>query len=387
MTKNPVRPEKKDKQMTALDTPFVTEKISLKNRIVLPPLTTNYGSSTGFVTEKIIQFYQERSKDIGLVIVEATAVQENGRIVPDSLGLWDDSQVKSMAELVSSIKKQGAFAVVQLNHAGSRCIPLENEIHGFSPSEISFRADVKPVIMTAADIKQLVDDFGRAAVRAMEAGFDGVEIHGAHFYLLSQFLSPLINKRSDRYGGDIKGRATLAVEIVKTVRDRLGQNYPIFFRLNGAENIEGGQTLEDALVVGKMLADAGVDVLDISLIAHGGWKEIDGQTFLTGSSALTKKQPSGANVDLTAVFKKEIGLPVIAVGKLGDKAAALKAINDKDIDLIAVGRQMICDPETARKMLDGNDDDIILCDECLKCFTTIRRGEPMACKVNKNLPF
>jgi len=292
-----------------------------------------------------------------------------------------------MAELVKSIKEQGAFTVVQLNHAGSRCIPLENEIHGFSPSGIPFRADVKPVTMNAADIEQLVDDFGRAAVRALEAGFDGVEIHGAHFYLLSQFLSPLTNQRHDRYGGDAKGRATLALEVVRTVRDKLGQNYPIFFRLNAVENIEGGQTLKDALVIGKELADAGVDVLDVSIIAHGGWKEIDDQKLLVGSSALAKDQPSGANVDLAATFKKRIGLPVITVGKLGDEAAALEAINNKNIDLIAVGRQMICDPKTARKMLDENYGDIIPCDECLKCFATIGRGDPMACKVNRNLPF
>ena len=372
--------------MSALGNGLTIKKLFLKNRIVLPPLTTNYGTEEGFITERVTRFYEQRSKDVGLVIVEATAVLPNGRIVPGSLGLWDDSQIAGMAGLVKSIKEGGALAVLQLNHAGSRCVPSENEIYGFSPSGIPFRPDVKPVIMNVAEIEQIVDDFGNAAVRASEAGFDGVEIHGAHFYLVSQFLSPLTNKRNDQYGGDAKGRAKLALKIVKTLRKRLGQDYPIFFRLNAVERLEGGQVLEDALVIARSLADEGVDVLDVSLITHGGWKQVGNQKLLVGSSALSKDEPSGANVDLTATIKKKIGLPVIAVGKLGCGTAAATAVSDKGIDMIAIGRQMICDPETARKMIDGNDDKIIPCEECLNCFATIGRGAPMACKVNRNLP-
>lgn len=373
--------------MTTLNTELTIKNMSFRNRLVLPPITTNYGTPKGLVTQDILHFYKERSKDMGLVIVEATSVQSNGRIVPCSLGLWDDSQIPGMIKLAKTIQKQGAIAVVQLNHAGPRCIPLKSKRHGFSPSGVAFRPDVEPIIMNIQDIEQLVNDFSKAAIRAKKAGFDGIEIHGAHLYLLSQFLSPLTNKRDDCYGGNAKGRATLALEIVKNIRKKLGSEYPIFFRINAEEKIVGGQTLEDALAIGRLLADEGVDVFDVTLIAQGGWKEVDDKKLIIGSSALPKDQPSGANVAFTAAFKKEIGLPVIAVGKFGIGQAAVNAVRDEKIELIAIGRQMICDPQTAKKMLDGNDNDIIPCDECLKCFATIGKGVPMACKVNQNLPF
>jgi len=381
------------RQMTILNTKLTIKQLSIRNRLVLPPITTNYGSSEGLVTQDILHFYETRSKDVGITIVEATSVQESGRIVPCSLGLWNDSQIPGMTKLVETIQQQGALAVIQLNHAGPRCPPSKDKKQGFSPSGVAFRPDVNPVIMTTKDIEQLINDFSKAAIRASKAGFDGVEIHGAHLYLLSQFLSPLTNKREDRYGGDAEGRATLALEIVKSVRKNLGPAYPIFFRINAEERIKGGQTLEDALIIGRLLADEGVDVLDITLIAHGSWKEVDNnlkvtrKKILMGSSALPKDHPSGSNVALTAAFKEKIGLPVIAVGKFGIGRAAVNAVENEKIDLVAVGRQMICDPLSAQKMLDGNDDDIIACDECLKCFASIGKGAPMACKINKDLPF
>jgi 2,4-dienoyl-CoA reductase-like NADH-dependent reductase (Old Yellow Enzyme family) len=372
--------------MTPLSSELKIKSITLRNRLVLPPITTNYGSSKGLVTQAVLDFYRDRAKDVGLVIVEATSVQATGRIVPGSLGLWDDSQVSPIAKLVKTIQKQGAHAVVQLSHAGPRCPPVPGKRHGFSPSGVRFRPDVEPIVMNAGDIGQLIRDFSRAALRAQKAGFDGVEIHGAHLYLLSQFLSPLTNKREDQYGGDAKGRACLALEIVREVRKHLGPDYPLFFRINAVERIPGGLSLEEALVMGKLLKDAGVDVFDVTLIAQGGWKEADGKTWLTGSSALPKDLPSGANIPLAAAFKKETGLPVIAVGKFGIGDAALRAVQDENIDLIAVGRQMICDPETAKKMLTDRDRDIIACEECLQCFATIGRSEPMACKINPDLP-
>jgi len=363
------------------------KKMTFRNRLVLAPITTNYGSHDGLVTQDILDFYRERSRDVGLIVVEATSVQSTGRIVPGSLGLWNDSQIPGMTKLVKTIQEKGALAVVQLNHAGPRCPPNKDQRHGFSPSNVAFRPDVDPIEMNTQDIERLINDFSKAAIRASKAGFDGIEIHGAHLYLLSQFLSPLTNKRTDRYGGDAKGRATLALEVVRKVRQELGGEYPIFFRINAIEKIDGGQTLEDAIIIGRLLADEGVDVFDISLIAHGGFKSLDNKTVLAGSSALPKDEPSGANVALTAAFKEETKLPVIAVGKFGIGPAAFKAVENEKIDMVAIGRQMICDPETAKKMLERNDADIIPCDECLKCFASIGRGAPMVCKVNKNLPF
>ncbi|MGD8263500.1 MAG: NADH:flavin oxidoreductase [Desulfobacterales bacterium] len=358
----------------------------LRNRIAMPPLTTNYGSPEGIVTEDIIKFYRERSKDVGLVIVEASAVRSDGRILQGSLGLWEDWQVAGMASLAASIKKLGAAAVVQISHAGARCFPAGGELQGASPSGFAFRPDVAPLTMDAAQIDQMVADFAAASGRAAEAGFDGVEIHGAHFYVISQFLSPLTNQRNDRYGGNARARATFALEVVKSIRERLGKSYPILFRLNAVEKVEGGQTLEDALVVSQLLASEGVDALDVSLIANSSWKEIEDQRFLVASSAFPKDQPAGANVSPTAAVKGATGLPVIAVGKLGEGNVAAESVGDLPIDIVAIGRQMIADPDAAGKILAGNGDRIVRCDECMTCFATIGRGKPMGCKVNRNLP-
>ncbi|UCD82065.1 MAG: NADH:flavin oxidoreductase, partial [Desulfobacterales bacterium] len=342
--------------MTTLQDEVVINGMRLRNRIAMPPLTTNYGTPQGFVTEDILKFYGERSKDVGLVIVEASAVRSDGRIVGGSLGLWEDGQMAGMKRLADSIKKAGAAAVVQINHAGARCFPGGGEMQGASPSGFPFRPEVAPLTMSPEQINQMASDFANAAVRAAEAGFDGVEIHGAHFYLISQFLSPLTNQRKDRYGGGARARATFALEVVRAVRERLGKSYPILFRLNAVEKVEGGQTLEDALVVSKLLADEGVDVLHVSVIANTSWKEIENQRFLMASSALPKEQPAGANVSYAAAVKKATGLPVIAVGKLGEGDAAVEALRDSPIDIVAIGRQMIVDPDAARKILAGKSD-------------------------------
>ncbi len=372
--------------MNTLHDEVMINGMRLRNRVSMAPLTTNYGSPQGNVTKDIIQFYSERSRDVGLVIVEASAVRSDGRIVPNSLGLWKDGQVAGMARLADSIKKHGAAAVVQINHAGARCYPGGGEMQGASPSGFAFKPDVTPLTMNPTQIDRMTVDFADAAGRAAEAGFDGVEIHGAHLYLISQFLSPLTNRRNDRYGGDIRIRATFALEIIRAAREKLGRSYPILFRFNAVEKVEGGQTLEDALSVSRLLAEEGVDALDVSLVAHSVWREVKDQRFLVASSALPKNQPAGANVSLAAKVKEATGLPVIAVGKLGEGGVAAESVRDLPIDIVAIGRQMIVDPETAGKILAGKGSEIVPCDECMTCLATIGRGEAMACKINRNLP-
>jgi 2,4-dienoyl-CoA reductase-like NADH-dependent reductase (Old Yellow Enzyme family) len=372
--------------MTTLQDDVIINGLRLRNRIALPPLTTNYANPDGTVTREIIDFYTERSKDVGLVIVEACAVRADGRIVPNSLGLWENEQISGMQRLAGAIKDLGAAAVVQINHAGARSIPDQSEMQGASPSGFAFRPDVAAMTMSVAQIEQTVADFADAAGRAAQAGFDGVEIHGAHFYLISQFLSPLTNQRDDRYGGDARARATFALEVVRATRERLGPQYPVLFRLNAEENVEGGQTREDALVASRLLADAGVDALDVSVIANSAWKDVDDRRLLVASSALSKEQAAGTNIPLTVAVRQTAGLPVIAVGKLAEGIVAEESVRDLPIDIVAIGRQMIVDPAAAGKILAGKSNEIIACEECMTCFASLGAGKAMACKVNRNLP-
>ena len=255
--------------MTAtLHDKVIIKGMNLRNRIAMPPLTTNYGSPDGCVTDEIVQFYEDRSHDVGLVIVEACAVRADGRILAGSLGLWADEQLAGLSRLANAIKAFGAAAVLQINHAGARGFPVGGELQGASPSGFAFKPDVSPLTLSTTQIEQLVADFQAAAGRAFKAGFDGVEIHGAHLYLISQFLSPITNQRADRYGGDARGRATMALEVVRAVRNRVGAAYPILFRLNAVEQAPNGQTMANAIVVSRLLAEAGVDALDVSVIAN-----------------------------------------------------------------------------------------------------------------------
>lgn len=370
--------------MALLSDKMTINGMKLRNRLVLPPLTTNYGTAEGHVTDGVIQFYGERARDVGLAIVEAASVRDDGRIVQGSLGIWDDSQIGGMARLAKTIKGAGAAAVVQINHAGARSFPSGGDMQGASPSGVFLRPDVAPMAMNEAQMDRMVSDFAAAAARIAEAGFDGVEIHGAHFYLISQFLSPLTNQRADDYGGDAEGRSKFAVRVVQAVREKLGKTYPLLFRLNAVEHLEGGQTLPDAIKISKILKSEGVDALNVSVVSQGHWEKMDDGQYMVPASAFNKQSPAGANIPYTSAIRQATGLPVIGVGKMGNETAQ-KSVEGEFMDLVAIGRQMIADPETAGKILAGRPQDITPCKECMACFASLRKG-PVACKVNKNLP-
>lgn len=371
--------------MNKLEAQLIIRGMTVRNRLVLPPLTTNYGNENGCITPEILRFYKARSKQMGIVIVEAAAVTPEGRIIPGGIGLWEDGQIQGMAELAQTIKAEGAKAVIQINHAGAKAWPFETIDSWIAPSTIACRLGIVAKSATIDEIKSVVQAFADAALRAKKAGFEGVEIHGAHLYLLSQFLSPLTNLRTDQYGGSIEGRAALAVEITSAVRQNLGPDFPIFFRLNVLENLEGGMPPDEAVIAGKLLAEAGVDVLDLSLAVQGTWKADEGRKVLITTSAYAKDEAPGGVVALASRFSTDCGLPVIAVGRLGSTTAALQALG-AGASLVAIGRQMICDPYTAEKILSGRDDQILECEACQTCFACIGKGKPVKCKQNKNLP-
>jgi 2,4-dienoyl-CoA reductase-like NADH-dependent reductase (Old Yellow Enzyme family) len=367
--------------MNNIREPLLINNMQLRNRLALPAITTNSSTAEGEITEEVFDFYRARAGAVGLVIVEATAIRPDGRLVPNSPGLWEDRQVAGMSRLAETIKGQGACAVVQLNHAGARCVPAKGSLIGASPSGFQFRSDIEPLILSEAQVEQLTNDFAGAAARAISAGFDGVEIHGAHFYLLSQFISPYTNQRTDRFGGDLKGRARFALTVIQAVREKIGADHSILFRLNAVEGVPGGQTIEDAAELGRLLADAGVDLLDVSFAGNSSWQELGGTRHVVIASALARGELNGKNTGHAAYLKKETGLPVIAVGKLWDKPSIVAALENNQVDIIAIGRQMIADPLTAEKILLNRFEEITNCKECATCYATIRRGVPMQCAV------
>lgn len=370
--------------MARLDEPLTINGMWLRNRLALAPITTNYGTLQGEVTAEVLGFYRQRARDVGLVIVEAAAVRADGRITTRSLGLWEAGHVQGMARLAKTIKDQGAAAVAQMVHSGARSAPVGGGIPGASPSGVRLRVDVEPTVLEEGQIAEIVSDFATAAGRAAEAGFHGVELLGAHFFLLSQFLSPLTNRRQDRYGGDVAGRATFALEVVRAIRDRVGSGYPILFRLNAVELAEGGLTQDEAVLFARLLEAAGVDALNSSFASQATWQEKNGVRYLQPSSAIPKEWPFGAEMPYASRIKAGVGIPVIGAGKLGEAATAARVVAEGQVDVVSIGRQMIADPATAGKILSGRGDTIVRCRECLSCLASIGREEPMICAVNSS---
>ncbi len=348
--------------------------MEIKNRIVMPPMATGYASEDGSVTDRLIAYYEERAKGgPGLIIVEISCIDAPvGRGLARQIGIDKDDFIPGLARLAAAIKRHGARAAIQLHHAGRQ---TSSRITGFkpvAPSPIPGRDGELPDELTIDGIKRLVNRFAEAAWRAKEAGFDGVEIHGAHGYLVSQFLSPLSNRRQDEYGGSVENRARFLVEVVKAIRARLGRDFPVWCRLSAVElNAEGGITLEETRVVAKMAEEAGVDAIHVSAHAVG-----------TARRPPMAQQP-GAFIEYAEAVKKVVSVPVIAVGRITPEVGE-DALHQGRADFIAIGRQLLADARTVEKIADGRLEDIRPCLRCFYCLDSVgrRRGNGVGCTIN-----
>jgi len=328
---------------STLFSPFTLRDLHLHNRLIMAPMC-QYSAVDGLVQPWHQRHYAERAVGgVGLVIVEATAVQAVGRISPADLGLWNDAQRDAFRSVVDSVHAAGAKIGVQLAHAGRKAsthvpwtgtgavAPTQGGWTVVSASEGAFDPTYPaPVALDEAGIAAVVADFAAAARRAVEAGFDTVEIHGAHGYLVHQFLSPLTNKRTDRYGGSQENRFRLAVEVTRAIRKVLPAGTPLLIRLSATDWVEGGWTVEDTIALVKVLKDEGLDFADIS---SGGL--VPGVKIAIGP---------GYQVPLAARVKRETGVPTGAVGLITDANQAEAILAAGDADAILLGRLLLRDP-------------------------------------------
>ncbi|MDO8490556.1 MAG: FAD-dependent oxidoreductase, partial [Dehalococcoidia bacterium] len=308
----------------------------------------------------------------GMVIVEITCVDHPlGIAITRQLAADDDKYLPGLSELADAIKRHGARAVLQLHHAG-RESHAEN-LQPVAPSAVTLgvRGARVPRELTIAEIQGLVQKFAGAAARAKKAGFDAVEIHGAHYYLIGQFLSPASNQRKDAYGGNVQNRARFLLEVIEAVRAAVGKDYPMWARLNGREfGIQNGLTLEDGVEIARMAQQAGVDMLHISAWGMGE------------HAALPSPFIPGELLPLAEAVKKVATVPVMAVGRLNVELAE-KALAEGKADLVSIGRGLICDPELANKAASGRADEIVPCIACLKCGdAAVNKMAALRCSVN-----
>ncbi|MFD0789014.1 NADH:flavin oxidoreductase/NADH oxidase [Microbacterium insulae] len=331
--------------MTRLFTPLSLRDVTVRNRLWVAPMC-QYSAVEGVPQEwHHTHLAQFASGGAGLVITEATAVSPEARISPEDTGLWNDEQRDAWRPIVAALRARGAVAGVQLAHAGRKAStwsPFSGrrgtvaEADGgwttVAPSTIAFDGYAEPIALDAAGIDRVVADFGSAARRAIEAGFQVLEIHAAHGYLLHQFLSPLSNRREDEYGGSLENRARLLLRVIESVRDA-APAVPLLVRFSATDWADGGWDVEQTATVAGWAAERGVDLFDISsggLVAH--------QRITTGP---------GYQVDLAAHVRRTAGVAVSAVGMIDDAAQAERILAAGDADAVMSGREWLRDPHYA----------------------------------------
>ena len=334
--------------------PFRLASLTLPNRIVMPPMVVWKAAEDGAVTPAILEHYRD-SAGPGLVIVEATVVSPEGRLARQQLGIYEDRHVEGLARIAQIIHRAGSIASIQLNHAG-RNTNLENTfgVPLVAPSAVPVK-DIVPEALTEDGIERILECFATAARRAADAGFDAVEIHGAHGYLVSQFLSPLANKREDRWGGSLENRARFVREAARRMRAAVGSRLLVSCRLGAAESDPGGLSVDEGIRVAKWLEEDGMPFLHVS----------------TGIGSAPKLGPEGGlwsdRLLLGAAVRKAVTIPVIGIGGIRNPAQAEQALAEGLVDLMGVGRAMLADPQWAAKTLAGRQDEIYLCRQCRVC--------------------
>lgn len=344
--------------------PIKIRALELSNRVVMPPMGTRLGTDDNSVSEANLAYMKRRAQSgAGLIITEITEVHPLGANSPNSLGVWDDRFLPGLKKFADVVHAQGTKIAIQLHHCGRESMFQTKNKTAVAPSAIpSYRFGPfgTPREMTPDEIQETILSFGAAALRAQTAGYDAVELHGAHGYLLMQFLSAHSNKRTDAYGGDFRARARFMIECLQEVRKRVGKDFPIFLRVSGEECLRNGYTIEDMQTIVPDLVQAGADVINVSFGTHGNAEvSID-----TPNASAPVEYEQGFKAWLARKIKDVTNVPVIAVGRFTDPYFMDEVIARGDADLIAVARQHLADPDFLKNALEGHPEDTC---ECLAC--------------------
>lgn len=337
-----------------LSRPLVVGPHTLPNRLVMPPMVVFRAGEDGSVTPEILNHYR-RCTGFGLVVVEATAVSPEGRLARRQIGLFEDRHMAGLRELARAIHANGSLAAIQIHHAG-RNTTTEKTFGRplLAPSAINPGGET-PRELSQADISRILDDFAAAARRAEAAGFDALEIHGAHGYLLSQFLSPAANRRTDAWGGSFDHRLRFPLEVLCRVRAAVSERTLVYARLGVADGEDGGLTLADGVRIATRLVEAGLPLLHVS----------NGIGVPTGLAPTNS--PFSDRMHLAAAVRREVNVPIIGVGGIRRPEEAERALADGLADLVAVGKATLADPAWATKALTGRAADINVCRLCPVC--------------------
>jgi 2,4-dienoyl-CoA reductase-like NADH-dependent reductase (Old Yellow Enzyme family) len=351
--------------------------MALKNRFVRSATYEAMANLDGTAKDSLLNCMATLAKgEIGLVITGHSHVTLEGQAGPGQLGIYSDAMMDSLKQVVLAVRENGGAVAVQLAHAGIRGIG-KDQYSPLGPSDLFEEKVKKASAMTIEDIKRTVKAFGDAAQRAVKAGFDAVEIHGAHGYLLSQFLSPYYNHRDDNYGGNLENRARFFMEVYQEIRQRVGIGFPIMAKINSEDFLEGGIGVEEVILVCKMLEALGIDAIEMSggtfesgklIPARGGTSKSEDREVYYREAALS--------------FKKQLGIPLILVGGFLSHHLARQVIEEGVADYVALSRPLIREPDLIKRWGAG-DLKKATCISCNRCFLTLAMEEALHCAQEK----
>lgn len=364
-------------QYPHLFSPIKIGNTTVKNRIFMPPLSTNLADK-GYVTDALVEHYSNRAKGgVGLIITEVTTVEPVYTYLPGDMSIYDDSYIPGWKKLVDAVHQYDCKILSQLFHPAYMAFPIPGTPQLIAPSNVGpYYARSAPRPVTVEELHTIVQQFGQAARRFQIAGGDGVEIQAAHAHgLLGGFLTPLYNKRTDEYGGDINGRLRLTLEVIAEIRKTCGRDFLIDVRISGDEYSDGGLTLNDMIYVSKQLEKAGVDFIHVS----------GGNTIKRGSSMPAPGTSPAPHAHASEEIRRHLHIPVSTVARINEPWIAEELIANGKTDICMIGRPNLCDSEFANKAMAGTPEDIRPCIGCGRCLTGIMFGKPIACTVNPSV--
>ncbi len=368
-------------QLERLFSPLKIGSMEMKNRVAMAPMATNWANENGTVSERLSDYFEARARGgVGLIILEVTTVDGSFPYVPVSVGLWDDSQIPAMRKFTDTIHAHGAKVIPQIAHPGPESLCwLTNGMQPVGPS-VGMCFSTKQMYRELAleEIENIIEQFGEAARRAQESGYDGIELHCAHCYmLLGSFISAIRNKRTDKYGGSIENRLRLPIEVLQRIRQKVSSDFPIIMRVSGEELVTGGRDIHETQYIAPILVEAGVNAFDVSAGAfpHMAWRILPP----TGT-------PLGINTAYSSAIKEVVDVPVMTVGRVTDPRFAEDILLREEADGVILGRSLLADQEWVNKAAENRFNDIAPCAGCGGgCIAGRESGRAMTCVINPSV--
>lgn len=360
-----------------LFSPLTINNCTIPNRLAVTAMVAGMCAPDGTATDQYIAYHETKAKGgWGLIITEDYAVNYNARNIPGTAGLYSDEQIESHKKLTNAVHKYNSKIFCQMFHAGRQSNHFTNNgVQPMAPSAIPCPVNREiPRELTIPEIEQFVKDFGACAKRAKEAGFDGVEIHAAHGYLIAEFLSPYANKRTDKYGGCLENRVRFLKEIYEEVRKNVGADFPVIVRFSAVEEMPGSRDLAESRALAMMFEEWGFDALDVSASVYGN--HINGIISSMYSS-------HAWHADFVSEIKKLVNIPVFTVNRITEPRVAESLLAAGKADMIGMGRQSLADPDYPNKVKNGEYTNIRKCVGCLQeCYGGLLKGRYISCLVN-----